>query len=499
VVKGEPRRLVAEPYSGFDYTEISPDNSEVLYGARKAGLDGAVYVVSSSGGESRKLADPGIGARWRPDGQLIGYIRDGSPGAPSQSGKFEFWTVKPDGSENRLMFVDSLCYRWWNYCFDWSPRGDQIAWLRSSPGYGEIFVRELKTGRERQLTHYKKPITEMAWASNGQIFFTSSRSGNTNVWMIPARGGEAVQVTKGSGPDYAVRVSADARRLLYVEQLRIINLWTADIDGSGARQLTFDNQYLSDPGFSPDKNRISFTVNSSDQLRPGAHVFVMHADGTKRAQITHGDGSYSHPSWSPDGKYMTYGSRAANEPSDSSRVYLIDASDPGTPRLVGRGAGAVWVSHENFVSTSAFPHPHSTLYSLTTDEPIEVSPDSSLRFPLPDGVHSVTWDMRTGHAGWWLETPGKGDDGAPRQILSSDYCFRAAVSASLRYLVYQESDGKLWRMSLPDGKRERLPPIFDGINPLMWSDIQFSLDDKSVVYGRTRLEAKLVLVENLFK
>ena len=159
----------------------------------------------------------------------------------------------------------------------------------------------------------------------------------------------------------------------------------------------------------------------------------------------------------------------------------------------------MWVSREKFVTLSPLPHTHSTLYSLTTGEPIATSPDSTFRFPLPDGVHSVTWDLRTGHAGWWLETPGKGDDEAPKQILSSDYCFRAAVSGSLRYVVYEQPGGELWRVSLPDGKRERLPSVFDGINPLMWSDIQFSLDDKSVVYGKTRLEAKLVLVENLFK
>ena len=498
VAKGEPRRLVTEHYSGFDYTEISPDNSEVLYGARRSGMLTDIYIVSSAGGTSRKITDGGIGARWRPDGQLIGYIKDASPACPNQSGKFEFWTVKPDGGANRLMFVDSLCYLWSNYCFDWSPRGDQIAWLRSFPGYGEIFIRDLKTGRERQLTHYRKPITEMAWATNGQVFFTSSRSGNTNVWMIPARGGEAVQVTKGSGPDYTVRVSADARRLLYLEQQRVNNLWTANVDGSGARQLTFENQYLNAPCFSPDKKRIAFNVNSADQLRPGAQVFVMQADGSNRVQITHGDGTFSSPTWSPDGKYLTYGWQAADEPFDSSNVYLVDASDPGTPRLVGRGAHALWIDNDSFVAASLFPKTRSAVYSLGAAEPIAVSPDSTYRFPLPDGVHSVLWDLRTRHAGWWLETGRGGQYEIVTRILSSDYCFRANISSDLRYVVYMEPDGQLWRASLPEGKRERLPSILTGINPVTAS-IDFSLDGKSVVYVKTRLEARLVLIENLFK
>jgi Tol biopolymer transport system component/predicted Ser/Thr protein kinase len=500
VVKGEPRRLVTDPYERFDYTEISPDNSEVLFGAGGSGkgFHSAICVVSSQGGTSRKIAEPGIGCRWRPDGRLIGYIRDGSPGAPSQSGKFEFWTVKPDGSENRLVFVDSLCYLWSNYCFDWSPQGDRIAWLRSFPDYGEIFIRDLESGREYQLTHYRKPITEMAWASNDQIFFTSSRSGNTNVWMVPAKGGEAIQVTKGSGPDYAVRVSADATRLLYVEQRRITDIWTADIDGRNVRQLTFDNQRLDEPMFSPDKKRITFTMFSSDILRPNAHVFTMQSDGTNRTQLTHGEGLYFGSVWSPDGKYMTYGSKRIDEPHDSSRVYLIETSNPGTPRLVGRGVFAFWIDAERFVTITALPHSYSTLYTVKASEPIEAAQDSTRRFPLRDGKHVLLGDMRKGHEGWWLKSAGAGEEEVVRQVLASEYCDRACPSVSLRYLLYQEPSGELWRMSLPEGKRERMAATFDRINPNM-GGIQLSFDDKSVVYGRGRLDARLVLIENLFE
>jgi serine/threonine protein kinase/Tol biopolymer transport system component len=498
VVKGEPRRLVTEPYVGIDYSEISPDNSEVLFCGRRQGGMSAICVVSSQGGTSRKIADFGIGARWRSDGLLIGYIRDGGPSSPSQSGKFEFWTAKPDGSENHRVFVDSLCYQWSNYCFDWSPKGDRIAWLRSFPGYGEIFIRNLESGKERQLTHYKKYVTEIAWASNDQIFFTSSKSGNTSVWMIPAKGGEAVQVTRGSGADYVVRVSSDAKRLLYLQQLRITNLWTANIDGSSVRQLTFDNQYLNQPAFSPDKKQISFTLNSADLLRPGSHIFIMQSDGTKRTQLTHGDDLYFYPAWSPDGKYMTYGAQRANEPADSARIYLIDASNPVTPWLVGKGMATHWIDADRFVTITAPPHTHSTLYSVKAGEPIQAAQDSTCQYPLRDGEHILLWDGRQGHAGFWIKTLGSRENGPPKEILSSEYCYRANPSASLRYLLYLKPVGELWRVSLPDGKRERLPAIFDNLNPAA-RVIQLSLDDKSVVYGKIHYDARLVLIENIFK
>ena len=155
------------------------------------------------------------GGKWHPDGQRIGYFKLGRSGVPSQSGKREIWTVKRDGSENHLEFIDEQSYIWTNFCFDWSPDGKSIAYLRGFPGYSEIFIRELQSGKERQLTANRKGIDEIFWAGNDQIFFTSNKSGNTKVWMIPASGGEAVQITKGTGPDIGVRASADGNRLLF--------------------------------------------------------------------------------------------------------------------------------------------------------------------------------------------------------------------------------------------------------------------------------------------
>ncbi|MDZ7312658.1 MAG: hypothetical protein ONB45_15450, partial [candidate division KSB1 bacterium] len=455
-----------------------------------------IYVVSSSGGTGRKIAEPGIIGKWHPDGNRIGYVRVGLPPVPSQSGKREFWTVNRDGTENRLEFVDSLSHGFAGMSFDWSPDGNSIAWLRSFPDYREICIRDLKSGKERQLTAYKKEIDEVVWASNNQIFFTSNKSGNTNVWMIPASGGDAVQITKGTGPDLGVGISADGKRLLYLEQRNISHLWTANIDGSNARQLTFDNQLLEMPSFSPDKKRISFCMGSSDRLHPSSHIFIMQSDGTNRTQFTTGDAQYVFAAWSPDGKYMTYASKRVEEPIDAFRIYLTEVENPGTPRLVGKGLLVSWINAEKFAAV-VLDHPpygHTSLYSIHSSEPIEVSPDSTIYLPLPDDRHIAIRDLRKGRRGWWIKDVKAGQREALKQILSSDYVFSSWPSVSLRYLLYQEANGEVWRISLPEGKRERLPDILNGINT-----IQTSFDDKQLVFLKQRLDARLVLIENVFK
>jgi serine/threonine protein kinase len=500
VAKGNPLRLTKEPIQASYNSDISPDASEILYDREPPGGMRGIYIVSSAGGTGRKIAEPGTLAKWSPDGRLIGYCLVGRGTVPSQSGKREFWTVKPDGSDNHLEFVDTLCYSWTNFCFDWSPDGNSIAWLRGFPGYSEIIIHDLKTGKERQLTHYQKPIDELVWATNGQVFFTSSKGGNTNVWMIPASGGEAVQVTRGSGPDLGVKVSSNGKRLLFQERRQFCTLWTANINGSDVRQLTFDNQYLEMPSYSPDKQRISFDMSSSDILRFSTHIFTIQTDGTNRTQLTAGDAQYYNANWSPDGKYMTYASKQVDEPLDSSRVYLIEVENPGTPRLFGKGFGAWWIDAEKFVTVipRILPHPHTILYSVHNSEPIEVSDDSTLQIPLHDNKHIVVCDFRTARKGWWLETVGLEKSKTSKQILSAEYLDSSFPSVNLHYILYKQENGEVWRVSLPDGKQEKLPDILHGINPYA-GNIQLSTDDQQLVYLKGQLEARLVLIENVFK
>ena len=501
VAKGAPRRLTTEPYRWIYSTEVSPDGSEVLYDGILGTEQCAVYLVSSLGGANRKIADPGWMSKWRPDGKLIGYVRAGVElYNESASDKREFWTVKPDGSENRLQFIDSLSQTFYSYVadFDWSPDGNSIAWLRSWPDYDEIVIRDLRTGAERQLTSFKMPISAVRWASSGRIFFSFPRSGSTNIWMIPAEGGDAVQVTKGAGPDYSAGVSADARRLMYLQARRIDHIWTAGVDGSNARQLTFDNQQMSGPSMAPDKRHICFDIESWDVLHPTSQVFVMDSDGSNRTQITSGDAAFYYPAWSPDGAHIAYISAGIDESADTARVYVIDAANPEHPTLVGKGHFAVWVGPDELVALTAYKPFSTTRYSIRTGRPLESSPDSVAWIPLPDGIRRLVCDLRPGRRGWWLETPGATSGTAPKLLVSEEYYDATWPSASLKYLLSRQENSELWRISILDGRREKLPDFLKGRNPFDF-EVQTSYDDRDIVFAKMQWDAKLVLIDDIFK
>jgi len=500
VAKGAPRRLTTLPgYPGpMGSCEISRDNSEIVYdGPAPSGAWGA-YVVSSSGGTGRKIAEPASYCRWQPDGKRIGYMRVDNDSIPISQRKREFWTVGPDGSDNRLEFVDSLSQIDSPWSFDWSPDGRSIAWLRCFSGYSEIVIHDLASGRERQITSFGKPIDELAWASNGQIFFASSKGGNSNIWMMPAKGGEAVQVTRGSGPDLSVRVSDNSRRLIFLEGRNVSYIWTADIDGRHEKQVTFENQRQSWPTFSRDGSRIAFELSSDDVLRPGSQIFTTKSDGSDRTQITTGEGWHWSPKWSRDGKYLAFVSHGVDEPSESSRVYITEALNPGMPRLVARGISVGWLDAGRLYVTEP-DQSRSIVYSVPGLQQIAVTPDStSVEYPLADGKHTVFHDMRKGREGMWLKDAGEGQSGTFKRILSpADAHGSIQLSSSRRYILYQAPDGELWRMSVPEGRREKLPDLFKGLNPL--TSIRMSPDDKQVVFLKERWDSRIVLIENVFK
>ncbi len=73
-----------------------------------------------------------------------------------------------------------------------------------------------------------------------------------------------------------------------------------------------------------------------------------------------------------------------------------------------------------------------------------------------------------------------------------------ALSPSLRFLLEYHAPGEVWKVSLPDGKRERLGGAFTNPN-IEPGSISFSYDDKEAVYATKRISGKLVLIEDFIK
>ncbi len=168
-----------------------------------------------------------------------------------------------------------------------------------------------------QVTSDTTRETDPAPSPDGKwIAFTSDRCGHgaTQVYVMPAEGGPARQVT--SEPD-SVRAGTpswapDGKSILFVSTRgRRYNIYSVPFEGGSPRQLTHapgNNRFGS---YSADGRKIVFYSN---RVRPaelyGFNIYVMDASGETEddmaRQVTDSRGSPGHPTWSADRKWIAF-------------------------------------------------------------------------------------------------------------------------------------------------------------------------------------------------
>jgi len=518
----EPKRITNEESPFIQQNaDISPDGSQVAYlklNTETRSFD--AFVVSSLGGQSRRVASTCIIPRWRPDGARIGFVRGGDRGFRSESGTLEIWSVNPEGTDERQEFVDTLHVWGGRFSFCWSADGKSIGWIRSVTATKQVLmVRNLADGSERQLTDANENLDDLCWTKHDDIVFSSNRGGNTNLWMIHISGGEPVQITKGGGPDLGLSVSQDGQRLLYLQQQRVGNIWLGRMDGGEIRQLTFDEANTYGAVLSPDKSQIAFVMDNPDPLKVSSSILLMDRNGGNRRVIVPGDAYSIHPVWSPDGRWIAYAGVPSEEaalvgpgdlPDSSSRwrAYVIDAVNPGPPRQFGHGIPLRWVDTKHV----QFGQLGSRNYVIPVDgskgKPVYV--DSTLAGPF--GKYLLYYDLRTATHGWWIGTMPSSDIAA---MMSSDSPYLVQtlagparrlkleadptkdwMSGGVGFLLHAREGSTLWKFDYMKNIDERVKGAFPGFGGF---EFHVSQDGTELVYKVERIAGKLVVIENLYR
>jgi Tol biopolymer transport system component len=274
---GSDVRPVAPAPDGFAHSiRWSPDDRRLAFHASALGyFDTRLFVLDAAGGDPQTILRVNSieGLAWRPDGSGVVYSSSAGSTIPYPP-VYNLRSVLDDGQGDRALT------------------------------YGDI--------------SYVAPDVQ----ASGKLVACRIRS-ESDIWQFPIDGSpsdntrNAVRVTRQSGHVQVPSVSPDGRSVVYLsDHGGHGNLWVSRLDGTPARQITFERDPAAVIGvtiWSPDGKQIVYIVS-----RGPTELWTIAPDGRSPRQVVP---KGFNPAWSPDGEWLYY------------TPILDDASDHGHWRI----------------------------------------------------------------------------------------------------------------------------------------------------------------------
>lgn len=180
------------------------------------------------------------------------------------------------------------------------------------------------------------------------IIFTSTRSGDLELWRYDIQTKEYLQLTNEPGYDGGAFFSRDAKKIIWrasrpqgeeavnykkllsegLVEPKELNIFIADIDGKNIQQVTDLPGANWAPFFHPDGKKVLFCSNHHSLNEGGRRfdIFMINTDGTGLKQITNSGIFDAFPMFSYDGKKLVFCSNrnAERKPSRDTNVFIAD-------------------------------------------------------------------------------------------------------------------------------------------------------------------------------
>ncbi len=229
--------------------------------------------------------------------------------ASNRDGDYEIYLMDIDG-ENLTQLTDNGVYD-----FDpaWSPDGNQIVYASTVGGDAEIVVMDADGGNAQALTENTARDAGPAWSPDGsRIAFASDREGSFDIYLMDPDGGNLTRLTSDEGIDELDPAwSPDGSQIAYYtrrdEEAETTEIYVIPAAGGEARRLTENGTIDQWPDWSPDEGNLAYT--SGEGLTRGRRaIFVLDLATLQARRMTDGTARDDDPAWSPDGSAIAFDS-----------------------------------------------------------------------------------------------------------------------------------------------------------------------------------------------
>lgn len=323
--------------------EISPDGSQVAYVRRSFDIRSdsrrsTIWIVGRGGANHRPLAGGATSEaspRWSPDGTRLAYV---ATDADSSAQIHVHWLA--EGVSSRVTNLTDTPSR-----LAWSPDGRLLAFAMRVPAKREpLKVKLPEAPKGAKWADPVQVIDRVVYRADGEGFLPDAYR---QVFVVPADGGSARQLTEGPWQHDDIAWAPDSRELLVSANRRPdadrvpadSEIHAIDLATGAIRALTKRFGPDTAPAVSPDGRHVAYTgFDDRFQGYQRARLYLMRRDtGEIRELAAKLDRDAANPVWSRDSRsiYIQY------DDHGTTRVAAVDLSGRVT-NLIDDLGGEGW-------------------------------------------------------------------------------------------------------------------------------------------------------------
>jgi serine/threonine protein kinase/WD40 repeat protein len=338
---GKIRNLTEDCEEDDTQPAFSPDGKWIAFRSQRSG--GGIFVMAATGGSARRLTPAGhyYHPAWSADGQEILCTReDVDNPAARTAGPRKVWAFTVSDGKERLITSDDISQP------QWSPHGRRIAyWGNRQETQRDIWTLPVRGGEPVDVTNDRYLDWNPVWSPDGEyLYFLSDRAGGMKLFRVAIDeesgkvSGEIERVLTPEGQ--IIRHLSFARNgdLAYAALAQQRTLHKVAFDPARGvivgepGQLAADSLLLDDPDISPDGQWLACR-----NVREGQeNILLLKSDGSGELRVLTDDAYKDRgPRWSPDGRRIAFYSNR----SGAWEIWTIE-SDGGDKRRLTFTEGA---------------------------------------------------------------------------------------------------------------------------------------------------------------